>query len=239
MKNKPIRTEKLQCPSCGPSINCDVMGEMEYTTYFDDDGFWNQSNHSINRCRGCDKVFHVIRDLFSENVYHVGYDHNDDPEVVEDYTYKYWPDIPKRSEPAWFSSLKQPELEQILHEVYIGFDQELLILSSAGIRTAFDKGTEIVGADPAITFDEKLDYLVDKELITKPERGRLGILVESGNASNHRGWKPKKAQVDTLLDILESFIQNAILPKPDTSGFKIPPKPKRKKKAAKAVKKAP
>lgn len=237
MTDKPTRTEKLRCPSCGPSINCDVMAETQYTV--DDGEFWNHTNHSINKCRGCDKVFHVIRDLFSENVYQIGYGHDGEPEYEEDYTYKYWPDIPKRTEPAWFSSLKKPELEQILHEVYSGFDQDLLILTSAGIRTAFDKGTEIVGADPATTFDEKLDYLVDSDLITKSERDRLGILVESGNASNHRGWKPKKGQVDTLLDILESFIQNAILPKPDTSGFKIPPKPKRKKKAVKAVKKAP
>jgi hypothetical protein len=115
------------------------------------------------------------------------------------------------------------------------------MLAAIGIRTCFDIASELLKVDPALSFAEKLDALVDAKHIRQLDRQRLETAVEVGNATAHRGWKPKAGDLDTMATVLEDFVFDAFVQPHrrktlDEAAAKVrgtvPPKPTRKKKAA-------
>jgi hypothetical protein len=112
-------------------------------------------------------------------------------------------------------------------------------LSGIGIRTSFDVAAELLGIDPAKSFEEKLDALVSGEHIGKVDRDRLETLVDAGSASAHRGWVPSADDLDTMMAILEHFVFEAFVAparrkKLDAKAVemkaKVPARQKRKRK---------
>ena len=81
------------------------------------------------------------------------------------------------------------QLHGILSEMYTAYDNRSYILTAVGLRTALDRGTEVLGIDPAITFAEKLDALKDGGWIGDTERDILEVVTDAGNAAAHRGWR--------------------------------------------------
>ncbi len=96
----------------------------------------------------------------------------------------------------------------------------------------FDKATELLGIDPAITFDSKLSELEKAGKIGEGERTILDVLTDAGGAAAHRGWKPTPYELDTLISILEGFIDRTlVLPsKAKQLADTIPARPPRKKR---------
>jgi hypothetical protein len=80
------------------------------------------------------------------------------------------------------------------------------VLAAIGLRTSFDIAAELLSVDPDITFQAKLDYLLERKLIKGHDREHLDVLVNAGSASAHRGWKPTVEDLDALMDTLEAFI---------------------------------
>jgi len=119
--------------------------------------------------------------------------------------------------------------------VYLAINNNLGVLSAVGIRTVFDRATELLGVNPADTFKDKLDHLEAKGLISVDEKRALGVLVDAGSAAAHRGWRPKSAEVDGLMLILESFLHRNFIASQaiDNIAKAVPAKPPRPKKPAK------
>ena len=99
----------------------------------------------------------------------------------------------------------------------------------AGIRTVFDRASEVLGVDPAITFQEKLTKLHELGKIGRDQQEHLTVLTEAGNASAHRAWMPTLEQLRVLMDIMEGFIYHGLVLPREVEGLKahIPPKQKR------------
>jgi Domain of unknown function (DUF4145) len=75
-----------------------------------------------------------------------------------------------------------------------------------GARTIFDRASELLRIDSALTFKEKLDQLQNKGHISASERAQLDILTHAGSAAAHRGWKPTADQLNTVMSIVETFV---------------------------------
>lgn len=89
------------------------------------------------------------------------------------------------------------------------------------MRTAFDRATELLGVDPAKTFQQKLEDLFAAGKVGVAEKQTLAVLADAGGAAAHRGWKPQPKQLATMMDIVEAFChRNFIL---DSQVVKLKP----------------
>lgn len=213
--NEPITIRKAMCSQCGGERNCDIKGSM-VESWEDAGGMvWGQTTWSILQCRGCEHVFCQTVKIFSED-----YDHEWDTKaqedvVVYDEIVAYWPAISKRKSPDWFQSTgfvgADERLYDAMRELYVALDNDLIRLASAGVRTAFDIASELLGVNATLTFKEKLDELVVSSRINGVDRERLEALTEAGSASMHRGWLPTPSDLSTMVEILEHFVHRTFV----------------------------
>jgi hypothetical protein len=109
-------------------------------------------------------------------------------------------------------------------------NNDLRILAAIGARTAFDHSSEKLGVDASLPFNKKLDELLKLGKISSDERQTLEVLVEAGSAAAHRGWRPKPAEINTMMDPLEAFLHRAFLgDEIKTLKAAVPPRQARKK----------
>ncbi|WP_250495053.1 DUF4145 domain-containing protein [Caballeronia sp. GAWG1-1] len=222
---------KGHCPECGAGKNGDVVAAYKHKWEDDDHPIWGQIDFRILKCRGCDTVYVQRAEVFSENVdYYYDAAGNEQQQYVVDYS--YWPSPLKRARPSWLNELFiiDASLHSILTEVYAGLDGDLAILSATGMRTAFDRATDLLGIDPAKTFQEKMDDLFVAGKVGKAEKDTLAVLADAGSAAVHRAWKPQPKQLATMMDIVESFFHRNFILHDQVDKLKpqIPGKPKRR-----------
>ena len=96
----------------------------------------------------------------------------------------YHPPLTKRLKPIWYDSLTE-EYQLILSEVYSAIDNDLLFLASSGARTALDKLiVEKIGDIGG--FEQKLEKLVNEQVVDADEKTMLEAVIDAGSASAHR-----------------------------------------------------
>lgn len=206
-------TKKVQCGQCGGVRNCDVLALHKETSSEEHYNSWKEWH--LLKCRGCDFVFLLTESSDSESI---DYDYAPDGSVEEEYEIRlaFYPALTKR-EPIWekqqnyFLGRTYPELDSALWEVYEAAAHDLHVLTAIGIRTVFDVAAEILGVDASLSFAGKLDALLSLNTIVEADKERLETLINAGSASAHRGWKPNSDDVNTLMDMLEHFIDNAFV----------------------------
>jgi hypothetical protein len=144
-------TKRAFCGKCNGERNCEIKGYHRESGSEGGGNFdWSVSWYLLV-CRGCDFTFAQSVASDSES-YHDYYDY--DGEHCRDYieTVGTWPAKSKRSRPDWFKHyhieghlVETFALSSALNELYRALDAELLVLSSIGIRTAFDVASETLG----------------------------------------------------------------------------------------------
>ena len=214
---------KGHCPNCGSDRLADVVGHHRQAHDAKGGGpDWGAAwtDYRILQCRGCEVAYFQQEKLWEE--------WDDWHEVT------YWPSPSKRKKPDWSSSLWRSgdaALISLFDEIYRALNDDLRVLSAIGIRTAFDRATELVGIDPAKTFAEKLVKLVELGLIGGDEKVILNILTDAGSAAAHRGWKPEPQELNTMMDVFEAFLHRTFILRPEAKSLqkKIPAKPQRRK----------
>lgn len=209
---------RAHCGRCNGIRNCDVKGTHSEKGEEGGGQYYWTVDWYLLVCRGCDFPFAQTVATDSENV-HQYYDENNEyaQEYIEDI--RSWPAKSKRQKPDWFkhgrieglSYLQESSLNNALNELYLALDSDLLILSSIGIRTAFDAASEVLEIETGLSFERKLKALVEKGKIRESESDALKVLIEAGSAAAHRGWKPRPNQLDVQMDILEEFILNSMV----------------------------
>jgi hypothetical protein len=204
----PLKFTRTTCSRCGGSRNCDIRGS--YTENFEDGQFQAWKEWQILQCRGCDYVFIQTISTNSED-----YDHDDDGSAVLNETKEIWPALSARRMPEWLEKSAGfnlgRELEFALSELYMALNHDLRRLAGIGIRMSFDLVSESLGIDPELVFQKKLDTLESEGFIDLVGKDRLETLISAGGASAHRGWSPRLDDLNSLMDILEHFIEVAIV----------------------------
>ncbi len=222
------------CPTCGSNRYADVVGFHKRVEHHDQEhGIWTDTTSRILQCAGCKAVFFQQIEIFSED-YDYDYDEGPGGEPSMSYNEKvtHYPAASKRTRPTWLPYEIEPNLAALLNETYETLDVDARVLAAIGARTVFDRSSELLGIDSALTFKEKLDALQENGHIGKAEREHLDILTNAGNAAAHRGWKPSTQQLDTIMNIVETFIYRAFVIAAEAKRLKseIPPKQKRNKR---------
>jgi Domain of unknown function (DUF4145) len=192
---------------------------------------WEETVSYMLQCGGCKTVFFQQDYMFSEDVA---------PDGRPERTITYYPAPAKRKRPDWFTPIDiEARLYDLLKETYNALDVDARVLSVTGARTIFDRASELLKIDPAITFKEKLSELQTQGHISLSELQHLDILTDAGGAAAHRGWKPTPGQLDTVMLILENFIHRKFVIESEAKRLRseLPRRQKRKKKAA--IKAAP
>jgi hypothetical protein len=206
--------KKSFCAECGGLRNCDIKGQV--SNHWDGGQVWGNTDWFLLQCRGCENIFcHTVK-TFSEDYQHEWDEETQQDIIVMDEDVAYWPAVSGRKRPDWFAPMvfgweNSHVLREAMTEMYVALDNDLMRLSAAAIRTAFDIASEILGIDPNLTFAEKLDELVSTSRINGVDRERLETLTEAGHASIHRGWVPKTDDLGTMVDILEHFVHRAFV----------------------------
>ncbi len=194
---KKTRQIKSHCPNCGPGRYANVIASHEASDHDEETGIWAKTTSYILECGGCKTVFFQEDAICSEDF------GPDGPEK----RITYYPAPVKREPPGWFHWLDlEPGLYNLLNETYNALDVDARVLSATGARTIFDRASELLKIDPALTFKEKLNQLQSKGHISASERTHLDILTDAGSAAAHRGWKPTAEQLNTVMAIVEAFI---------------------------------
>lgn len=157
---------------------------------------WTDTYEMVE-CRGCGEFHLKHTHVFSEA---------DEPTIRE-----YPPRI-SRSKPEWLGKFPGPfwmgntEIEQLIKEIYAAVHNGSLRLAAIGTRALIehimidkvgDKGS--VGKNIDAFFAAGYVAPLDQKIFREK-------LVEAGHAAMHRGYRPKSADVDVLLDLTESLI---------------------------------
>ena len=227
------RLIKAPCPTCKRTQNVRIACSHESRWSDDYNNISGSDDHRILQCMGCKTVFFQIKSYFSEDM---DFRRNavtgeDEPYIPA--TYKYRPALSKRDEPSWMTELYaiDPDLHSLLYQVYGAVNNDLPVLAAIGIRTVFDRASELLEIDAGLAFTAKLDALFVKGKIGKEERDILEALTDAGGAAAHRGWRPDAKQLDTLLEATEIFVYRSFIIATKAKALKraVPPRPPRAK----------
>lgn len=93
----------------------------------------------------------------------------------------------------------------LFFEIVQAYEQGLFILALSGIRTLVDRYLVKKVGDKGV-FETKLKKMLDDKHISKTQYEILNTIIEGGNASNHRGFRPEEEMVKTFLDVVEDII---------------------------------
>jgi hypothetical protein len=197
------------CPNCGPERFADV--EASHEEHWIEDHASGYARHSILKCRGCEIVYIQLAESCSEdNIQH--YDDNGDLHVIYPENYRYWPAPLKREMPKWIYEYEiDNDLLKLIYEMYSAFNKELSVLSAIGVRTVFDRASQLLGVSSYHTFSDKIKNLNERGLIGVDEGDCLEVLIDAGGAAAHRGWRPSPGQLDTMVSALETFLHRSFV----------------------------
>lgn len=204
---------KAECSQCGGIRNCNIRGQ--YTQSGGDQYIQWRTTWSVLECCGCDYVF-VQKAVGTSEDYYDDIDECGNHIMVYSPDVSYWPTLEKRSRPDWMTDIgiqaeKAELLNETLGELYGALNNGLRMLAAIGIRTSFDVASELLGIHSNQSFEEKLEALVQAGHIGALEKQRVSDLVDAGSASAHRGWRPAPDDLNTMMDILEHFIEHAFV----------------------------
>lgn len=227
----PLKTPKTirgHCPNCGPARFADVVSSYTDTEDLEPAlGIWAQTTSKILQCGGCRSVYFQEVYIFSEE-----YERDENGDISYSEHITFYPSPAKRKRPEWLSYINlENHLYDLLDETYKTLNVDARVLAATGARTVFDRASELLKIDPALSFKEKLEVLHERGHIGKSEMEHLSVITDAGGAAAHRGWKPSLRQLDTVMSIVEAFIHRAFIIDAEAKKLKaqIPKRKPRKK----------
>lgn len=239
-----METMRAQCPTCDGERVCFVHGHYDKRWDWNDGGheISGRDEHRLLECRGCETVFYQCGKSNSEDFDFSWNPHTGREEQYHPVTITTFPSVEKtpKKRPDWLlrPNRVEPRLGMILREMYSARDTGSFILASIGLRTAFDRASELLGVAPEETFISKVESLLQRGFVGQAEADALGVVADAGSAAAHRGWSPSEEEFDALLVALEHFLERNIVSDNKALAVKasIPRKPPR---AAKVVSASP
>lgn len=223
---------KARCPTCGAERNAYIRGEHIVESSDAEDGTASSDTGRILECCGCETVFFRRDVWFSEWETLGEHPITGEPRIEGGVETTYWPAPVTRKPPKWIGDLEEAErtLGKLLSEMYSALNNDLRVLAAIGGRTVFDRSSELLGVDPDLSFERKLSELVASGRVSNDEGDILAALVDAGSAAAHRGWRPKPDELNTMMDVVESFLHRSFIIGDGIKKLKdaVPPRLKRK-----------
>lgn len=199
------------CELCAGVRNHDVLHKVEVALAGEDAD--DNDIYKTIQCRGCNTVS-VEKTVAPKP-------------PATDKQVEYYPPRMTRRIPTWFSTL-EPELQDLLTEVYNALRYGHNRLVAMGIRTVIDYVIRIKVGDQG-SFDAGLSRLADEGIIGKQQRDALETVIDTGSAASHRGYKPSIGHINFAVDVTEMILNQLCIAGPmiDHLRKQIPPRPPR------------
>ena len=227
---------KGHCPNCRSDRNAYVRCEHVVHSIDEDDGTHTRDTGMILQCCGCEQIYFRRDFWFSEWETLGTHPVTGELRLEGGVETVYWPAPVSRQRPHWLEKFEEadPDLANILKELYAALDNDLRVLAAIAVRTVFDRASELLRVDPRIGFNEKLDRLRAGGKISVDEEKILQVLVVAGSAAVHRGWRPRADALSTMVDAVESFLHRSFVLGDEIKKLKasVPDRPKRDKDLA-------
>jgi len=189
-------TKHIYCNECGQTTkHClrksySQKGDEAFGTADPSLTYKWQTTWQLLECCGCKHVTVERTRCFSEW---------DGPEVA------YFPSPMVRRAPKWIDDLPVGVAE-VLGEVYTAINSNNRRLATMGARCLIDLvALDTVG--DAGSFAQKLTALAEEGLIASKNREHLEAALNVGNAASHRGHNPTTDGLNSVMDIIENFLQ--------------------------------
>jgi hypothetical protein len=116
-----------------------------------------------------------------------------------------YPGFSKEPFPQWTHDLEETYMI-LFWEVYQAISLGLNAIAMMGLRAIIDKyANDKVGDING--FAKKLVVLKEKSFINQQQYDLLEVVVDAGNASSHRGFRPSKAHLKACLQIVEHLLE--------------------------------
>ena len=212
---------KAHCPRCNGQRSCDVHGSYDDDWSWEDDGGhyqYGKNKHRLLRCRGCETVFYHLAASCSEDWEGRFNTLTGEEEIFLPERISTFPSPEASSvKPDWVWDLHRTDsdLASVVSELYDAYEAGLFVLTAIGLRSAFDRGSEVLGVNADATFKDKIEALVKQGHVGRREAESLQILVEAGNAAAHRAWRPTPEALRSLLNLLEHFLHRSFFAQTD------------------------
>ncbi|NGF75859.1 DUF4145 domain-containing protein [Fluviicola sp. SGL-29] len=202
------KNRKIFCYQCKGDTKQETLFEKvemippKELIFYDEDGTRKESVWTIEA-----QVWHVTECLGCErtnlNVYSRHSPAEDDLQI------HHFPTKDFRTFPMWATHLNRKYVE-LFGEIYISLNSGNIRLPLMGARTLLDMFiVEKIG--DVGTFKQKLEKLVSEKHISEASKKLLGIALEFGNATIHRGYVPTKEDLNSVLDIIENVLHSEVL----------------------------
>jgi Domain of unknown function (DUF4145) len=234
------------CPTCEADRNAEVIAEHEEIigpTEEEPDPLRGDA-YRILKCKGCNTVYfqrerldiwsdedddkYFIGTGFEELKQYVEHLKAHDPRKIAGEDTSYWPTpSTKREHPQWLSKLSDRILIDLLNSVYKALEVDLKVLAAIGMRTVFQRASELIGVAPNPSFARTIEELYKGGHIGNAQKEFLEVLTDAGGAAAHRGWAPNSEELNSLASFMEHFVRTLIL-KEEAGKMKrsIPPRQK-------------
>lgn len=199
---------RAHCNSCGGQRNSFVRAD--YTKHGSGGHGavdWSDT-YQVLECRGCGEVIVRHEHRFSEDTHD-----EQDPETgkwheVMNVKATYFPPALVRPLPKWFADLETRDqlLAELLREVYAALESDSLVVATAGTRILLDRVMVLLIGENAGGFADKLTAMANKGIIGAEDRELLAAMIDAGHAASHRGYRPPREHLETILDTIENLL---------------------------------
>jgi len=186
---------KAPCNDCSRETDHVVL-KSHKTSGSDHDGSGWMTTFDMIECCGCHFISLKRTFDFTEH----------DDLVVE-----YFPPPISRRKPNWIGDLAfnvpvDLEIYELIEEVYSALHANNRRLVTMGARALLDMAITDKVKDVG-GFGQKQDALEKEGFASKKQREVLEAALDAGNAATHRGHCPTTKQLEQVMDIVESVLQ--------------------------------
>ncbi len=206
------RVLRSPCNNCGRETDHDVVYEDTNTVHGPSGDILETVKYAL-KCRGCHDLSFRAEERYYE---FAGVEYEDVTPAVTFQPPRLW-----RRPPDWHNALEDldPDLFDLLKQVYLASNDEQTKLLSMGVRTALDHLMNKVLRGDFGSFEQKLSEMVTQGHLTGNQKEDLETVIDAGSASSHRGYRPPR-------DLIIAIITAPML---RTAKANIPPRPPRQK----------
>ena len=201
-----LKTVKAHCNKCKGERSAFVRAA--YTLSDNDEAVSWSNSYDILECCGCQNI-NIKHDFWFSEWDEIGHDSQGRTIMVPGVKTKYWPPPIRRTKPLWSSEINDEVLMTLFNELHVALDSDLLVLSTIGARTLFDRASFLQVGDSLGGFAGKIEAMVNAGHISATEKDILSAMTDAGNAAAHRGYAPTYSQLMAIVDILENYIQRS------------------------------
>ena len=178
------------CNSCGRDTDHEVTSiEIISRKEFPEAGSASTMRSLVVRCGGC-KEISIRNESWHYNLLASGGENDPVAELTE---VTFSPPRLWRRLPDWLTKLErtEPDLYDLLQEIYLATHDGQVRLLASGVRTALDRVMVNIVGDVG-DFPAKLNAMVAQGHLSSKQRDMLDTVIDAGSATAHRGFKPPR-----------------------------------------------